>query len=195
MKVLMSLMPTHMKTLLGGALGTAAFLFAGFNLIFMDLQANMLNTSLERHIVRHSIPGREGYVLQDMGGKSTEISISGKWIYENEPDDKLNEIFNKFLNFFSGLLGGSSGFGWNWIRIETMKMLARSNVPLMLASDLFIGPVLIERVSFSYAGGQPNVYDYQMKLIEWNPKLSIVSSLAMIPLGMVASGLGGKRGY
>lgn len=138
--------------------------------IFVDLQANVVSAGLERHLVKHGVPGREGEVLQDMGGKSTKITIDGKWIYENTPDDGLS----KLLAGFNWLFGSNAG--WNWVRVEMMKTLARINLPLFLACDLFIGPVLIEKVNFKYLGGQPNVYDYSFNLVEWNPALSLIGT-------------------
>lgn len=200
MKVLITLTPTHLSKFsllpivavsaisnLGTVVESAASVLddpknslgnvssALFNnaFVFADLQANVVSTSLERNIVRHSIPGREGFVLQDLGGNSTEITVTGKWIYENSGDDSIAKIFNQLTS----ILGSS--VGWNWMRMEMMKTLARINIPLMLATDLFVGPVLIEKVDFKYIGGSPNVYDYSLKFIEWNPKLSIVGTIAL----------------
>lgn len=193
MRVLITLMPTHLSKFslipvaligIGSGLGTMATSildgqvpsfqnFLNNMFVFADLQANVVGTGIERHIAKHAIPGREGFVLQDMGGKSTEITVTGKWIYENSARDGLTDLFSKI----SGILG--SNIGWNWLRIELFKTLARINLPLMFACDLFIGPVLIEKVEFKYVGGQPNVYDYKLKLIEWNPALSIAGTLAI----------------
>ena len=159
--------------------------------IFADLQANVVSTGLERFLVKHAVPGREGEVLQDMGGKSARITVSGKWIYENSPSDALSSLLGGFTNIFG------SNVGWNWIRVEMMKSLARINLPLFLACDLFIGPVLIEKMDFKYTGGLPNVYDYVFKFVEWNPALSLVGTAIVGGFQSLTGVIGGglQRGF
>lgn len=203
----MTLFPTHLRSLLGSAAIISAGLFGAGTIIgnmgafsnnyfvFMDMQASVISSGFGRKIVKHSIPGREGQVLQDMGGDSTTIRISGKWIYENEPDDVLQALFRK-IPFVSQSMGTT--IGWNWLRLETMKTLARLAVPMMLASDLYVGPVIIEQVNFKEIGGEPNVFPYDITLCEWNPALSIAGTIAtlLVDASVFASGHGGTtRGF
>jgi hypothetical protein len=207
MKVLLTLFPTHLRSFIGTSGIIAAGLitekvitqhlgdFTNNFFVFMDMQASVISSGFSRKLVKHSIPGREGQVLQDMGGESTNIRISGKWIYENEPNDVINTIFRK-IPFISQLMGVS--IGWNWLRVETIKSLARLAMPMMLASDLFVGPVIIEQVGFKEIGGEPNVFIYDITLCEWNPLLSIGGTIAtlLVDASIFAAGHGGStRGF
>ncbi len=187
MKVLISLFPTHMEALkgqLGLGLGAAALNFGQFQgsvslpdlLLFMDMQAEMTGYTLERFIAEHPIPGREGQILQTMGGKVADIAIQGKWIFENVPDDSMTQLMSK--------ISDNIGIGWNWIRAETFKMISRLDLPVMLACDFFIGPCIIKTFTLSEGGGLPNVFNYRILLKEWNPALTMpVSVIGNIGLG------------
>lgn len=162
---------------LGSAISTG--LDTGF--IFADLQAEQQSGSIERWLAEHKIPGREGEVFQDMGGGGQPITISGKWIYENKPNDALQ----KSLDIANSIIG--TKIGWNWVRLEIMKMLARHSMPMMLASNLFVGPVILKKFDFSEVGGQPNVYNYSLQLKEFNPALSLISSLGIGSIQVMTS--------
>ncbi len=217
MKVLLTLSPQSL-TVAGGAIGLSALgatfkgvgdiltggsdvlqnVIGGFQtavrsfttFLFIDLQAMMLRTKIERRLIQHEIPGREGDILQDLGGKSTAIHISGRWIFENEPQDAITQLLKTF-SVIANLMGNR--VGWNWLRVEMIKALARINVPLILASDLFTGPVLLKEVSFALAGGMPNVYEYSMTMVEWNPALSLIGTLAVGGSQLLTQGL--TRGF
>ncbi len=213
MKVMLTLSPQSMKVA-GAAIGLSTLLGGGVDLLrrsynsitggsatglvdnvvssirnivtflFIDMQAMVVRSKIQRRLILHEIPGREGDVPQDLGGKSTVLTVAGRWIYENEPQDAITQLLKQF-GVIAGLFG--SRVGWNWLRLEMMKALARINVPLVLACDLFTGPVLIREINFAQAGGLPNVYEYSMTLIEWNPALSLVGTL-VIGGGQLATG-------
>lgn len=200
MKVMISLFPTHVNALgLQFLLGTSiAYSALSVNpvspadlLLFMDMQAEMTGYTLERFIAEHPIPGREGQILQPMGGKVADIVIQGKWIYENVPDDSMTILVSKISH--------SLGVGWNWIRAETFKIIERLDLPVMLACDFFIGPAIIKLFSLSEGGGLPNIFNYRLHLKEWNPALTMpVSIVGNLGLGATTVLLGGgqlNRGF
>lgn len=192
MKVLLTLFPVHFRNVPLFTIFVGASLLnnigSNFSLqkaaenvfVFMDLQANVQGISVERNLAGHVIPGREGEVWQDMGGKSMPISISGKWIYENKPNDAIQKIIEaaKIIKGFN--------VGWNWVRVEMMKALARFNAPMILASNLFVGPVLLHKFDASEIGGQPNVYSYSLQLKEFNPTLSLLGSTALTGIQLLS---------
>lgn len=192
MKVLITLFPTHMKglaSLIGlgattavvNSISTGRLPSVSDLLLFMDMQANMNGYTLERFIAEHPIPGREGQILQTMGGKVADIIIEGKWIYENIPDDAMTQLVSK--------ISSSLGLGWNWIRAETFKAISRLDLPIMLACDFFIGPAIIKSFNLVESGGLPNVIGYRLLLKEWNPALTIPTSvIGNIGLGAISVG-------
>lgn len=202
---MLTLFPIHFRNLglfmaglLGSALSTSGVLGSGFNpvklvqkaFIFTDLQANVNGITIERNIAKHEIPGREGTVFQDMGGRSTPIQIAGKWIYENAPEDDISRLIESTLAF------AGANIGWNWIRVEMMKALARFNAPMLLATNLFVGPVILERFHADEVGGQPNVFNYSLNLLEFNPALSIVGNVGLIATQLLGGGGSGVvRGF
>jgi hypothetical protein len=214
MKVLMTLSPTllrglikgfganplALKSLIGGALVGAAAGVTTLGLItktniaetlfFMDLHAEMISTDLERRIVEHNIAGREGEVLQDLGGKSANIEITGKWIYENDPGNDVAKVLFGETPVLANLF---RPYGWNWMRVELFKALIRLGLPMVLSSDLFVGPVIIKRERFKYVGGVPNVYDYHLSVKEWNPALSVVGT-SLVLLSQLGTG-SASRGH
>lgn len=200
MKVLISLFPTHMQALgaqlsLGTAIAFSSLSTTSVSvadlLLFMDMQAEMTGYTLERFIAEHPVPGREGQVLQTMGGKVADIIIQGKWIYENIPDDTMTVLVDKISH--------SLGIGWNWMRAEIFKILSRLDLPVMLACDFFVGPCIIKTFSLSEGGGLPNIFNYRLLLKEWNPALTLpMSVIGNIGLGATTVLLGGgqlNRGF
>jgi hypothetical protein len=205
MKVLLTLFPVHFRNvpLFAFAVGASLFnnLTSNFSLakaaesvyVFMDLQANVQGISVERNIAEHTIPGREGEVWQDMGGKAAPITISGKWIYENQPDDEIQRLIEA-ANMIKGF-----NVGWNWLRVQMMYSLARFNAPMILASNLFVGPVILKKFDASEVGGQPNVYNYSLQLKEFNPTLSLLGNIALTGIQLLSGaadlGSGVVRGF
>jgi hypothetical protein len=69
---------------------------------------------------------------------------------------------------------------------------------MMLASDLYVGPVIIERVGFKEIGGEPNVFPYDITFCEWNPALSVGGTIAtlLVDASIFLSGhVGSSRGF
>ena len=135
--------------------------------MWLDMQANVQDVKMKRSLVELDVPGREGGILQDMGAKCTVIKISGKWIYENKPDNEITDLIP---------IVGLTGLPWNWLRLQTMNALYRTKTPVLLASNLLIGLVMIDEMNFREAGGSPNVYEYDMTLKELNPLTSLVGN-------------------
>lgn len=140
--------------------------------IFVDTQAELVDVRMNRYLVEHQVPGREGGLLQDMGSAATTISLRGKWIHENTPDDDVSKFFpwtNKV----------QTKVGWNWLRLQVMQMVYRYKFPLYLACDLITTAVMIETMNFQHKGGTPNVYDYTITLKEFSPLLTVIGSIGM----------------
>lgn len=174
MKALLTLAPTNLRSGFMLGLLAASGLSSGdipSLLVFLDLQAADVKGQMKRRIVKHEAVGREGDIIQDLGRRSTPITVSGKWIYENPAQDSMNRLI-------SSLLAKWTNFGWNWFRLETIKALAATGIPLMFASDEFIGPVLIEQFDYGrWTPGFPNVINWKLEFIELNPALSLIGSL------------------
>lgn len=199
MKMLLTIFPAHLRAIpallvaavatgVGDVLSGNASLNAQNAFIFMDLQANNQSVELERNIAKIKIPGREGEVLQDMGGNSMEIPITGKWIFENKPNDMLETLIGA-VNLIPGI-----NIGWNWARVQLMYMLARFNAPMILASNLFIGPVILEKFRAQESGGMPNVYNYSLQLKEYNPAMSLIGGAAFSGFEVLTGAVGATSG-
>lgn len=151
---------------------------APFN-IFLDMQANVVDLQDSRYLVEHPVPGREGGIHQDMGSPSATLSIQGKWIYENKPHKDIVDILGQFI---------TDKIAWNWIRLQTLRLVMKMKTPLVLACDLLTTLVLIKDMRTRHVGGQPNVYEYQMVLKEYNPMLTVLglagvaAAFSVIPL-------------
>ena len=141
--------------------------------IFVDMQANLIDLKMHRYLVEHQIPGREGGVLQDLGSASSVITLQGKWIYENRPDEDILDIIPA-LRIFE-----DSNIGWNWARLQLMMMIYHFKEPMILASDLITTMVLIEDFNPTYEGGKPNVYNYTMVLKEVDPRLTLAGMIGV----------------
>lgn len=133
--------------------------------IFLDMQANVVELEERRYLVEHQIPGREGGILQDIGSACARLTISGKWIYENKPDRDI-------LDLVPAIRG--MNVAWNWLRVQTMRLIPRMRTPILIASDVLTSSVMIESVKFRQVGGLPNVYDYTIIMREWNPALTVL---------------------
>ncbi len=203
MKVLLTIFPAHLRALPALLIAAVAKGIVGDTLnilkgqsainaqnayIFMDLQANNQSTELSRNIAEIKIPGREGEVLQDMGGNSLEIPITGKWIFENKPNDMIEDLMSA-VNLIPGI-----NVGWNWARIHFMYMLARFNAPMILASNLFVGPVILKKFGAQESGGMPNVYNYSMLLKEFNPAMSLLGGAAFSGFEILSGATGATDG-
>lgn len=202
MKVLLTIFPAHLRALpalmvaaIAGAVGDTLSVIKGQSAlnaqnayIFMDLQANNQSTDLSRNIAEIKIPGREGEVIQDMGGNGMEIPITGKWIFENKPNDMIEALMGA-VNLIPGV-----NVGWNWARIHFMYMLARFNAPMILASNLFVGPVILKKFSAQESGGVPNVYNYSMLLKEFNPAMSLIGGVAFSGFEVISGAVGVSDG-
>lgn len=165
MKTVMILPPTSLAGM--SALITAA-MWAPYThnfSIFLDMQANVVELEDRRYLVEHQIPGREGGILQDVGSACARLTLSGKWIYENRPDNDLLDIVPVLRTM---------NISWNWLRVQTMRLIARMRAPLIIASDIMTSSVMIESLKFRQVGGQPNVFNYIITLREWNPALSVL---------------------
>jgi hypothetical protein len=145
--------------------------------VFIDMQANAIDIEMRRNLVEHPIPGREGGILQDMGSACTKLTLSGKWIYENEPDNELLKVLLPIV---------SKNLSWNWLRLQTMYMIYRLRQPLFIASDLITSAVMIDTMNYNQIGGQPNVYNYRISLKEFNPALTLAG---IAGTGILATGL------
>jgi len=143
--------------------------------IFIDMQAEVVELNMDRYLVEHPIPSREGGVLQDLGSKCSVLSLRGKWIYENRPDKDIIDIIPA-LKILENI-----GVGWNWLRLQTMQIVYRTKEPLFIGCDLINTAVMIDKMKFKHVGGTPNVYEYQMTLREFNPLLGLVG-LAYLPM-------------
>lgn len=192
MKVLLTLAPINFRSglmlglLAASGLATNSISKLGI-LVFLDLQAADVKGQMKRRIVKHEPVGREGDIPQDLGRKSTPITVSGKWIYENPAQDSMNRIIDSLLKKWSN-------FGWNWFRLETMKALASTGIPLMLATDEFIGPVLIEQFDYGrWTPGFPNVINWKLQFLELNPALSLIGSLVFGGLNWTTNQLTNKE--
>lgn len=195
MKVILLLSPLSMsqkqlRVLAAVSAGVAvSSILTGHNIfssiyLFIDTQASDITGSIRRRIAKHNILGREGYISQDLGSSSTEINLSGKWIYENPPDDPLYNSIELALNTVL------KNIGWNWIRLNVMKTIIRFKLPLILATDEFVGPVYIEEFTYGRTGGMPNVFNWRMRLTEVDPKLSQIGGIGSLITGV----LHGNRG-
>ena len=162
MKTVLILPPTSVAGI-GGALASMIS-GTGFS-IFLDMQANVVELQERRYLVEHQIPGREGGILQDVGSACARLTISGKWIYENRPDNDLLDI----IPFLSTM-----DVSWNWLRVQAMRLIARMRTPLIIASDVMTSSVMIEAMKFRQVGGQPNVFNYTISMREWNPALTVL---------------------
>lgn len=187
MKVVMILPPqvTGVAMIANVATGVGSMLTgrgesSGMFSVFLDTQAELVDLQMNRHLVEHQVPGREGGILQDMGSASSVISLRGKWIYENRPDDDI-------LNFFPALDILTNRMGWNWLRLQVMQVVYRLKFPIFLACDLITTAVMIENMKFTHKGGSPNVYDYTMTLKEFSPVLTVAGTI-----GVVVSAVGSK---
>jgi len=178
MKTVMILPPTSVAGV-GGALA-AMISGSGFS-IFLDMQANVVELQERRYLVEHQIPGREGGILQDVGSACARLTISGKWIYENRPDNDLLDI----ITFLSTM-----DVSWNWLRVQSMRLIARMRTPLIIASDVMTSSVMIEAMKFRQVGGQPNVFNYTISMREWNPALTVLG-IAGTLTNIIPSVIGG----
>ncbi len=133
--------------------------------VFLDLQANVVELEERRYLVEHQVPGREGGILQDVGSACARVTIAGKWIYENKPRRDLLDLIPVLK---------SMNISWNWLRVQTMRLIHRMRTPVLIASDIITSSVMIESLKFRHVGGVPNVYDYTMILREWNPALTVL---------------------
>lgn len=142
--------------------------------IFIDMQADLLDLKMHRYLVEHQVPGREGGILQDLGSASSVITLRGKWIYENRPNEDILNIIPTLRIFENEIVG------WNWMRLQMMQLVYRFKEPMLLASDLITTFVLIEDFNATYEGGKPNVYNYTMVLKEVDPRLTLAGMIGTI---------------
>ena len=140
--------------------------------IFVDMQAEVTELDMERYLVEHQIPSREGGSLQDIGSKASVLMIKGKWIYENQPSEDILDLVPA-LNFFG------QNVGWNWLRVQLMRTVYYLKEPLFIGCNLINTAVMIHKMKFKEVGGKPNVYDYTMVLKEYNPLLGVVGGAAI----------------
>lgn len=180
MKTVLVLSPT---TLAGISAGIAAWAGKGTYSLFLDMQSNVVELQERRYLIEHQIPGREGGILQDLGSACARVTLSGKWIYENKPDKDIIDI----LPVLTGM-----NVSWNWLRMQMMRYISRLRAPLFIASDVITSAVMIEDIKFRHVGGRPNVFDYTIKLREWNPALTVLG-IAGIATNLVPAALGGEE--
>lgn len=179
MKTVLVLPPTSLAGLSLLAVAAAQVPSTNRFSIFIDMQSNVVELEDKRYLVEHQVPGREGGILQDIGSACARITLTGKWIYENKPDQDILDII-PWLN--------AMNLSWNWLRIQMMRLIHRLKTPLIMASDVITSSVMIESVKFRHVGGQPNVFDYTMILREWNPALSI-AGIAGVTVANIVPGL------
>lgn len=174
MKTVLILPPT--VTAVGFAASAAANVIGGISSLtggaklnaynlFLDLQANVVELEDRRYLVEHQVPGREGGILQDVGSACARITLTGKWIYENKPHNDIFDLIPILRN---------SGATWNWMRMQMMRLVHRMRSPMFIACNIITSAVMIEGIKFREVGGEPNVYNYTMKLREWNPALTVL---------------------
>lgn len=173
MKVVMILPPT--ATIANAALSILSIPLGGKWSLFIDMQAEVTELDMQRHLVEHPIPGKEGGSLQDIGSQCSVLSIKGKWIYENKPDEDIIDLVPALQVF--------GGAGWNWIRVQLMQVIYRLKEPLFIGCNLISSAFMIDKMKFKEVGGKPNVYDYHMVVKEFNPLLGIIGGVTTTVIG------------
>jgi hypothetical protein len=178
-------------------------------LVFVDLQANVVKGKFTRKLVEINIPGRSGNVLQDLGSNCVKYTVSGKWIYENPPSNISG------INEPVGLISGSrnalppssligkvlSDIGWNWLRVMDMQLLYEQGQPLMFGCSFApLTVVMINDLELEEAGGNPNVYNYKLELVEYSPEIRLIGhglgvmlKIGSSLLGSIGIGIGQKE--
>lgn len=145
-------------------------------LTFMDLQANILRISERARIARIDVPGREGDFIQNLGGKSVDYRVEGKFFaidIAGRSQSPFSEIFRASL--------GNTAVG----NTQLLRLLERSRIPVPFMTEYDIAEVIIEKIELESVWGRPTWVNYKIDLIEYRRLPTLIKVLGLAALGAI----------
>jgi len=148
--------------------------------VFADMNAQMVDISEKRRMAIVDIPGRESDFLQDLGGHSAVIKISGKFFDEDPSYNQNASVIQQFLQ--STIRNGATGS----TQILRLLMRTATPVPFMCEHDIAMG--VITDFKTSMVAGEPRMVNYDMTLVEYT-RIPYIVKMGMLGISNQAAAL------
>ena len=143
-------------------------------LTFMDLQANILRLTERVRIARLDVPGRKGDYLQELGSKSVDYRVEGKFFAV----DVAGRSQSPFSEIFKATLGNVAVGN-----TQLLRLLERSRIPVPFMTEYDMAEVIIEKIELESIGGNPTWINYKIDLIEYRRLPTLIKILGLAGLG------------
>jgi hypothetical protein len=120
--------------------------------MILPVNPKSVSTDGENKIIQIEVPGRDGDIIQHMGGKSRTMSFSGTLF-----DRQIGGVWYYIEDFQASIIDA-------W-RTKTPQELT---FPLQVAQNKYATKVTVKKIHFGDVDGRYRMVDYNIDLVEFN---------------------------